>query len=342
MAITTEPLTNSPLSPPPPGEIYFNEREQAWILSRHRHVHAALRSADLSQTGPPGTNAGSGAKPTPEKLQPEVFNALLNVSKWQREISGSALTLLQTFSGRQTVDLFAQYIRPWCLASAIALTGLNPLDSQSLTDLVSDLFASDAAPQDATLKCRANEANRALDGFFSRPRSRYAKSMFLGVAQTVPAFLASAWAALLQFPSEWKTLNAHPDCVPAATEELLRYAGPVHSLFRQADRDTTICGTRIPAGDRLILRLASANRDPLRFARPEILDIKRGAAGHLALSSGSHYCLGASATRAMTTTGTQAVTSRYPELALFAPVVWSCGTMLIWPTSLPVALGRTV
>ena len=261
--------------------------------SRHRHVLAALRSADLSQTGPPGMNAGSPAKPTPERLQPEVFNVLLNaqMSKWQREISGSALALLQPFSGRQTVDLFPQYLRPWCLASAIALTGLNPLDSQSLADLVSDLFASDAAPHDAALKRKAKEANRALDGFFSRTGSRYAKSMFLGVAQTVPAFLASAWAALLQFPSEWKALRANHGSMPAATEELLRYAGPVHSLFRQAGRDTTICGTRILTGDRLILRLASANRDPLRFAKPEILDIKRGAAGHLALSSGSHYCL---------------------------------------------------
>jgi cytochrome P450 len=168
------------------------------------------------------------------------------------------------------------------------------------------------------------------------------KSLFLGIAQTVPAFLASAWVALLQHPSEWRILQTHSDWIPKATEECLRYAGPVHSLFRQADRETSICGTKITTGDRLTLRLASANRDPQQFAEPDRLDIRRGAAGHLALSSGFHYCVGASLVRMMTATATQSILARYSQPKLSHPFEWSCGTMLIWPSSLPVLLGRVV
>jgi len=43
-----EPLANVPLSPPAPEDQYFSEGQNAWILSHHRDVLAALRSADLS------------------------------------------------------------------------------------------------------------------------------------------------------------------------------------------------------------------------------------------------------------------------------------------------------
>jgi cytochrome P450 len=334
-------LVNSPLSPSTPRDLYFHEKENAWILSQHRDVLAALRSADLSQTGPPRTKADRGIKKKREELHSEAFNALVNsrMSEWQIEIGRLASVSVESLAGTRPVDLVAQFIRPWCLASAIALTGINPVGSESLADLLSDLFASDAAPHDSALKSRAKRASQALDDLFSWPSGQYGKSMFLGVAQTVPAFLASAWAALLQYPSEWRELRAHPERALAATEELLRYAGPVHSLFRRADKETNIRGTTIVTGDHLILRLASANRDPERFANPDLLDIKRVAAGHLALSSGSHYCPGASITRAMTTIGTQAIVSRYSGTELISPIVWSCGTMLIWPSSVWVAPG---
>ncbi len=255
------------------------------------------------------------------------------------ELDGLASAFLRPLLRDRPVDLAAQFIRSWCLASAIAVTGLDPVHTEALARLVRYLCASDAAPDDPDIKSQAKKANQELDCFFPWPSPSYEKSMFLGIAQTVPYFLASAWAALFQHPAEWNTLRAHSEWIPRTTEEFLRYAGPVHSIFRQADRQTNIGGTRIAEGDRLILRLASANRDPQQFAAPARLDVKRSAAGHLALSSGSHYCVGASLVRMMTKTATQAILARYSEPELSNPVEWSRGTMLIWPSSLPVLLG---
>ncbi len=352
MVMRIEPLANSPLSAPSPQDLYFSEGQEAWILSRHRDVLAALRSTDLVQARPPKT-ADPSVKPEPEKscfavangwTHSDIFTALLNsqISKRQMEIKRLASALLQPLLRDRPVDVAAQFIRPWCLASAIALTSIDPAHTERLAQLVRYLSESDAAPHDVKIKSRAKQANKDLDCFFLWPRASHGKSMFLGIAQTVPYFLASAWAALLQYPSEWNTLRANPDWIPKATEEFLRFAGPVHSVFRQAERETSISGTRIAAGDRLILRLASANRDPEQFTEPNVLDIKRVAAGHLALSSGPHYCVGASIVRMMTATATQVILARYPKAELSSPVEWSWGTMLAWPSSLPVLLGSAV
>jgi hypothetical protein len=220
------------------------------------------------------------------------------------------------------------------------LTGIAFEHRPCLSDLVSRLSESDAAPGDADLKCKAKEANKELDHFFQARSTPFLKSVLLGVAQTLPAFLASAWVALLHNPSQRQKLQECPERLPKAIEELLRYAGPVHTLFRHAEKELHISGTRITCGDRLLLRLSSANRDPQQFAEPDRLDFTRDVAGHLALSAGSHYCPGAAIVRMATATAIQAFLDRSLAPELSDPVVWSCGTMLIWPSSVPVLLGR--
>src|ERR1700733_14561013 len=97
MAMAIESLPNFPLSPPMPEDLYFSESQNAWILSRHRDVLAALRSADLSQVGPPKTATNTNAKPARKKVHSEIPTPLLrsHTSKWQTEISRLASALLQ-------------------------------------------------------------------------------------------------------------------------------------------------------------------------------------------------------------------------------------------------------
>jgi cytochrome P450 len=349
--ITPGLFAHTPLSPPAPEDLYFGEAQEAWVLSRHRDVLAALRSTHLAQARPPETSADFSAKPDREKCCSAVANGCIHsevvpalqdsqTSERQIEMSARASALLESLLKDRPVDLAAQFFRPWCLASAVALTGVNPAHTERLGQLVKYLSESDRSPHELDVKHRAKEANKELDRYLVRPGASHAKSMFLGIAQTVPYFLASAWAALLQHPPQVKQLQKHPGWMLKATEELLRYAGPVHTLFRRADRDLDIGGTKIKSSDRLILRLRSANRDPQQFPDPDRLDFTRDVSGHLALSSGSHYCVGASLVRTMSAMATQAILTRYAEPRLSKPVEWCYGTMLIWPSSLPVLLGN--
>lgn len=81
-------------------------------------------------------------------------------------------------------------------------------------------------------------------------------------------------------------------------EEVLRLESPVQGLFRIVTRDVTIDGVDLPAGARVMLRFAAANRDPAQFADPDRLDVERRNAGtHLAFGAGIHHCLGATLAR---------------------------------------------
>jgi hypothetical protein len=340
MVATTEELRNIPLAPPPPEDLYFSEGRNAWIASRYSHVQAALRSTELSQCRPTKRSRESISTCGREEERSVVAPDLLKLpgSKWQVEATALASALLRSLPRRSRVDLVADFIRPWCLTSALALTGIE-IHAERLTGLVRRLSDSDAAPEDVDLKASAREANNELDCIFQSPSTSPDKSMFLGTAQTLPTFLASAFAALLRHPLQAKQLQQCPDLMPKATEELLRYAGPVHSLFREAEVDLDIGGREIRRGDRLILRVASANRDQEQFDNPDRLDFTREVAGHLALSYGPHYCMGASLVRWMTAIAIREVLAQYSEIRLSDAMEWYCGTMLIWPSSLPVIFG---
>lgn len=76
--ITPQPFANAPLSPSAPEDLYFSEAQQAWILSRHRDVLAALRSTDLSQARPPKTSVDLAAKPDRDKRCFAVANGWIH------------------------------------------------------------------------------------------------------------------------------------------------------------------------------------------------------------------------------------------------------------------------
>jgi len=81
-------------------------------------------------------------------------------------------------------------------------------------------------------------------------------------------------------------------------EELLRLASPVQGLARTTTTEIELRGCRIPAGARVLLLYAAANRDPREFgADAEELDVQRAPRRILTFGHGAHHCLGAAAAR---------------------------------------------
>ncbi|MFJ9036781.1 cytochrome P450 [Streptomyces sp. NPDC102406] len=79
---------------------------------------------------------------------------------------------------------------------------------------------------------------------------------------------------------------------PTAVEEALRVASPVSHFMRYAVNDTVIRGTRIRAGDAVVVWLGSANRDREVFPDPDTFDLRRRPNKHVAFGIGPHYCVG--------------------------------------------------
>jgi len=117
-----------------------------------------------------------------------------------------------------------------------------------------------------------------------------------GIDTTVHTF---AWAlhALASDPAQWAALRDDPSLSRAAFEETLRHASPVQTFFRTTARDAEVAGATIPAGERVLLFLGAANRDPREWEDPDRFDIRRHAIGHVGFGSGIHACVGAAVAR---------------------------------------------
>jgi cytochrome P450 len=160
--------------------------------------------------------------------------------------------------------------------------------------------------------------------------------------ETTVNLIASGTLALLRHPGELARLRSGSPPLPAAVEELLRYASPVnHATERFTLEPVTIGDVTIPAREWVILATASANHDPARFRDAGSLDLGRDTAGHLAFGHGIHYCLGAPLARLEGEVALGSLLARFPELALAVPessLRWRASSLIHGLESLPVRL----
>ncbi|HEV7205414.1 MAG TPA: cytochrome P450 [Jatrophihabitans sp.] len=115
--------------------------------------------------------------------------------------------------------------------------------------------------------------------------------------ETLRNGLPGAMIALLTHPDAQRALRADPDRLATGVDELLRWWTPVMIFRRTATVDTTLGGTAVRAGDKVVVSFVAANRDPSVFDRPDEFDIDRQPNPHLVFGHGPHFCLGAQLAR---------------------------------------------
>ncbi|MER6997300.1 cytochrome P450 [Streptomyces sp. NPDC000410] len=141
--------------------------------------------------------------------------------------------------------------------------------------------------------------------------------------ETTTSLLAKAVLSLHAHPGVREELSARHALLPAAVDEFVRHDAPVQMVTRWVYEDTELGGHGIRAGDKLVLVLGAANRDPARFDRPDVLDIHRDTVRqHCGFGMGIHYCVGASLARAEAEIGLAVLLEGLPALRAGArPVV---------------------
>ena len=144
-----------------------------------------------------------------------------------------------------------------------------------------------------------------------------ASLLLLAGHETTSNMLGLGTLALLRHPDQLAEVRDHPEAVGPAVEELLRWLSIVQSAIpRITTTDVEVAGVRIPAGQLVFVSLPSGNRDPDFIDSAEVLDIRRGAPGHLAFGHGVHHCLGAPLARMEMRVAFPALLQRFPALAL--------------------------
>jgi cytochrome P450 len=123
------------------------------------------------------------------------------------------------------------------------------------------------------------------------------RSLLTAGVDTTVIGLGCALDCLARDPAQWQLLRDDPALAGPAFEEALRYASPVQTFFRTTTRAVEVGGVTMGAGEKVLLFLAAANRDPRRWDNPDYFDIRRRAVGHVGFGFGIHACVGASLAR---------------------------------------------
>jgi cytochrome P450 len=208
-----------------------------------------------------------------------VFGAPLDDPGRLAELASWSSTMADLTSGYlnvrlQEITLFGDYFR-----ALVAARRAAPAD-----DLVSALVRAGTFEQDEDLVINCMAAFAA---------GRVTTQKLIG--DGVPLLFAE-WGA-------WRELVAeNPGASRRLTEELLRMVTPTRYLGRHATEDVELpgewgAGQVVRAGQRVILFLEAANRDPARFPDPHQLRGERQPNPHLAFGHGAHRCPGASIAR---------------------------------------------
>lgn len=306
----------------------FDPALNAWMVTSYADVNAALRERLLSAVsargeGDPGTFDEAAHEQFREQARASLSRD--NLAEWQERIEPLARRMVAELPFDRPVDVVSEFAEPWSLAVAVIVTGAREEDAGELNGLARAVFLAAAEPFDSSLQEAAAQATVELARQLSSPLDIQA---FVALSQALPGFLSHAWLTLLQHPGETDVADA--------MEELLRYATPSRAQFRRALADVNLNGTKIERGQRVILMLAEANRDPAEFSDPDRFDPRRAASHHVAFGAGAHACVGAALVRMAATVATNAFLKDFAGAQLLDDVVWREGFALRSPASLPV------
>lgn len=165
--------------------------------------------------------------------------------------------------------------------------------AQPASDMISDLILGDLTPDEVV-------ATAVL-------------LLMAGHEATVNV-IGNGMHALLADPDQWRRLVAEPSLVDNAVDELIRFDAPLQLFVRTAVEDVEIAGFRVAKGEKIAALLGAADRDPLVFKDPDVLDVGRVAGAQLGFGAGLHYCVGAPLARIEIAAALGALAAKLPGL----------------------------
>jgi hypothetical protein len=179
----------------------------------------------------------------------------------------------------------------------------------------------------------------ADDGLVTRDEAALlVRSLLTAGVDTTVVGIGCALHSLASDPLQWQLLRDDPSLAGQAFEETLRHSSPVQTFFRTTTRSVTVGSVTIGAGEKVLLFLGAANRDPRHWDQPDRFDIRRRAFGHVAFGFGVHACVGAALARLEGEVLLSALARGFAALELAGPPRPRLNNTLAGFSSLPLRL----
>jgi len=143
--------------------------------------------------------------------------------------------------------------------------------------------------------------------------THFAALLFNAGTETVARLLGNAAVILSDNPAERADMATHPEIIPSAVEELLRYEAPSPVQGRWTLNDVRLHDVDVPAGSKVLLLTGSAGRDERVFPDADRFDPRRKIDHHVSFGYGIHFCVGAALARMEGRIALEETLKRFPE-----------------------------
>lgn len=329
-------------------------------------VEIPLEDRLLGELDPPRHTAVRRVMVT--ALTPKVVRAA------ESFVRATADALLASLPSDGTVDLVPAFTVPLPNHVTVHLLGFPPDDADRLSGWAKELMESgfpatnrsergegflNAFPEfaayiDERIAERVAEprddittklAELELDGerLPHRQVRALVRNLVTGGLTTTSQLLGNLLHAMLTTPVLEDAIRRDEPALMRAIDESLRLSPPVLLVPRGCVRETQIAEHEVRAGERVIVGVASANRDERVFDDADSFRADRDNADqHLTFGFGQHVCPGAGLARAVARVGITAFLDRFPAGTVRlregyefenVPTFFECG-----PRSLPIDL----
>ena len=219
------------------------------------------------------------------------------------------------------LDIVDGYGRPLSVAVTAELLGLD-------AGAVADIHAAQATAARLSdyLSALDRIADRAVmfaslrdEGLPDADARSLVRLLWLAGTVTTERVIAHGVLTLLTRDDLRRAITEDAARLPALVEEVLRLHPPELMVPRVTTAAVTIGGVDVPAGARVYLCVAAANRDPAVFTDAATLRMDRPAARHFTFGFGIHHCIGATLGRRLITIAIRTLFTHAPDVRAVAP-----------------------
>ncbi len=251
----------------------------------------------------------------------KVLNRVLSpaaMKTLREKFAAAADALVDALLERESFDAVPELSEAFPLAVFPDAIGMPPGDRHNLLPYGNMVFNSfgprndlfndavrDAAPVMAWVQLQSQRDQLSDDGFGAQIHAAVAtgeltageapmvvRSLLTAGVDTTVSGLGAALFCLARFPEQFQILRENPGLARAAFEEAVRFETPVQTFFRTTTRPVEIGGVHLDEGEKVLMFLGAANRDPRKWDLPEEYDIARKTVGHVGFGFGVHACVG--------------------------------------------------
>ncbi|MBS0422270.1 MAG: cytochrome P450 [Proteobacteria bacterium] len=332
-----------------PG-LSYDERRGSWLAARYADVNRILldtKTFSSQRTLNPDGSVDEVASASILGLDPprhRHLRQLLAQAFTQRRVAElepriQAITnrLLDAMDSHSTVDVVDALAFPLPVTVIAELLGVPIADIGQFREWANDLLNTDfelrakaferfAIYFDGMVEQRRRSPTEDLisafisaeiDGERLSQRDITGACTLLLIAghETTASLIPIVLWCLDEHPEARAELTHHPELLPAAIEEALRYRAVVHYLPRVVTCDVEFEDCRLREGDLVLPLFAAANHDRHHFPDPDRFDMRRSPNRHLGFGYGIHLCLGATLARLETSIALRLLLARFPTLA---------------------------